>query len=67
MPRSRKPLSQKQLTAAGFAVLRLEDLPAVAHLNAQELFALERITRAQNRILRARRRLPPHGPRNSNA
>ena len=60
MPRSKKPVSQRQLTAAGFAVLRIEDLQAVARLkaglvavfqplNAQELFALERIARAQNR------------------
>ena len=63
MPRSKKPVSQKQFAAAEFAVLGLEDLPAVAHLKAQELFAIERIARAQNRKLRARRRLPPHGPR----
>ena len=30
MPRPEKPLSQKQLAAAEFAVLRLEDLQALA-------------------------------------
>jgi hypothetical protein len=66
MPRSKKPVSQKQLTAAEFAVLRLEDLQAVANLkaglvavfqplNAQKLFALERIALAQQALLRAAR------------
>jgi hypothetical protein len=66
MPRSKKPVSQKQLAAAGFAVLRLEDLQAVAHLkaglvavfqppNAQELFAIERIALTQQALLRAAR------------
>ena len=61
MPRSKKPVSQKQLPAADFAVLRLEDLQAVANLkaglvavfqplNAQELFAL-----AQQALSRAAR------------
>jgi len=97
MPRSKKPLSQKQLaanrtnaarstgprtpegkarsaqnsrkhgfTAAEFAVIRLEDLQTVAHLkadlvavfqplNAQELFALERIALAQQALIRSAR------------
>ena len=97
MPRSKKPVSQKQLAAkranaarstgprtpegkahsaryswkhgfaaAEFAVVRLEDLQAVAHLktdlaavfhpvHAQELFAIERIVLAQQALLRAAR------------
>jgi len=66
MPRSKEPVSQRQLAAAGFAVLRIEDLPAVANfraglvavfqpLNAQELFAIERIALAQQALIRAAR------------
>ena len=66
MPRSKKPVSQKQLPAADFAVLRLEDLQAVANLkaglvavfqplNAQELFAIERVALAQQALIRAAR------------
>ncbi|HUI56657.1 MAG TPA: hypothetical protein VLY04_16890, partial [Bryobacteraceae bacterium] len=50
--------------AANFAVVRLEDLHAIAHLkadlvavyqpvNSQELFAIERIALAQQALLRA--------------
>src|SRR5438270_25448 len=54
------------LTAANFAVVRLEDLQEVAHLragliavyqpvNSQELFAIERIALAQQAMLRTAR------------
>jgi hypothetical protein len=57
---------RRGFAAADFAVVRLEDLQALAHLkadlvavyqpvNAQELFALERIALAQQALIRAAR------------
>jgi len=63
MPRPKKPLSQKQLAAAEFAVLRLEDLQAVAHLQRSGTLCPRAHRPRPEPQLRARRRLPPHGPR----
>ena len=62
--RSAQNARKHGFTAAHFAVVRLEDLHAVAHLKAdlvsvyqpvnhQELFAIERIALAQQALLRA--------------
>ncbi len=64
--RSAQNARKHGFTAAVFAVVRLEDLDEVAHLktdlvavyqpiNAQELFAIERIALAQQSVLRAAR------------
>jgi hypothetical protein len=64
--RSAQNARKHGFTASSFAVVRLEDLNAVAHLkedlvnlyhpvNSQELFAVERIALAQQAILRAAR------------
>ena len=62
--RSAQNARKHGFTASNFAVVRLEDLDAVAHLkadlvdlyrpvNSQELFAIERIALAQQALLRA--------------
>ena len=64
--RSSQNARKHAFTASTFAVLRLEDMHEVAHLkadlvacyhpvNAQELFAIERIALAQQTLLRAAR------------
>ena len=64
--RSAQNVRRHGFAAAEFAVVRLEDLQAVAHLkadllavyrpvNSQELFAIERIALAQHALLRAAR------------